>query len=310
MFSGSSSSEARLLLGFQALSALFSLTSSLRDTVAMILRGSFLWLCWERRGPNPEGWHRENKLSSLLWDIQASSQGVPICLLRSSALSQTSVAQTQRLKGLIITERWRGRARVKRGNTHQAPVAHDGPAKVGEGGGEVGAAVHATEADGVKRPQWGLVGLQRYTGLRMPRGQRSGMDPSPSLSAGTRNSKEGLRGAPTNQPQAQGLLQMPQQDPDHSRQVPALPCQGTKGSRPPSGHHPHFPYFQGRTNLVQHHVCDLGQPLRFLHAGKDELEPQQELPVIALLLLRVQWLPLLCSGEKEALTWPVPYLPC
>lgn len=55
MFSGSSSSEARLLLGFQAFSALFSLTSSLRDTVAMILRGSFLWLCWERRGPKPEG---------------------------------------------------------------------------------------------------------------------------------------------------------------------------------------------------------------------------------------------------------------
>lgn len=55
MFSGSSSSEARLLLGFQAFSALFSLTSSFRDTVAMILRGSFLWLCWERRGPRPEG---------------------------------------------------------------------------------------------------------------------------------------------------------------------------------------------------------------------------------------------------------------
>lgn len=61
MFSGSSSSEARLLLGFQAFSALFSLTSSLRDTVAMIFRGSFLWLCWERRGPKPEGWHGEKK---------------------------------------------------------------------------------------------------------------------------------------------------------------------------------------------------------------------------------------------------------
>lgn len=56
MFSGSSSSEARLLLGFQAFSALLSLISSLRDTVAMILRGSFRWLCWERRGPNPAGW--------------------------------------------------------------------------------------------------------------------------------------------------------------------------------------------------------------------------------------------------------------
>jgi len=86
--------------------------------------------------------------------------------------------------------------RVKRGDTHQAPVAHDGPAEVGKGGGKVRAAVHATEADGVERPQWGLVGLRRYTRLRMPGGQRSGMDPSPSLSAGTRNWKEGPRSAP------------------------------------------------------------------------------------------------------------------
>lgn len=39
--------------------------------------------------------------------------------------------------------------------------------------------------------------------------------------------------------------------------------------------------------LVQHHVTDLRQALRLGHGGTDELEAQQEVPVIPLLLLWV-----------------------
>lgn len=126
MFSGSSSSEARLLLGFQAFSALFSLTSSLRDTVAMIFRGSFLWLCWERRGPKPEGWHGEKKkkksqknLISLLQPLGTGAATVR--LLRPSAPSRTSVAQTQQLDGWIITDRHRGRREEEQGGHSPGP---------------------------------------------------------------------------------------------------------------------------------------------------------------------------------------------
>lgn len=127
MFSGSSSSEARLLLGFQAFSALFSLTSSLRDTVAMIFRGSFLWLCWERRGPKPEGWHGEKKnktkqkthkkIISLLQPLGTGMGAATVRLLRPSAPSRTSVAQTQQLDGWIITDRHRGRKEERGGHS-------------------------------------------------------------------------------------------------------------------------------------------------------------------------------------------------
>lgn len=121
---------------------------------------------------------------------RASCQLVPIRPLRSSVPSWTSVAQTQRLEGLIIMERRRGTARVKRGDTHQAPVAHDGPAEIGEGGGEVRAAVHAAEADGVERPQRGLVGLRRYTRLRMPGGRGVGRIHPPASAPGQGTGKK------------------------------------------------------------------------------------------------------------------------
>lgn len=41
------------------------------------------------------------------------------------------------------------------------------------------------------------------------------------------------------------------------------------------------------TNLVQHHITDMGQSLRLLHTGKDELKAKQELTVITLFLLKV-----------------------
>jgi len=121
----------------------------------------------------------------------ASSCNIPVCLLRSSVPSLTSVAQTQWLKGLIITEKQGGSAWQKKeqADTHQAPVAHDRPPKVGKGGGEVRAAVHAAEADGVERPQWGLVGLRRYTGLRMPGGAEEEWIHPPASAPGQRTGK-------------------------------------------------------------------------------------------------------------------------
>lgn len=54
--SSTSSSPGRpredfLANGFQAFSALFSVTSSLRDKILLTFLGSFLWPCWERRSP-------------------------------------------------------------------------------------------------------------------------------------------------------------------------------------------------------------------------------------------------------------------
>lgn len=39
------------------------------------------------------------------------------------------------------------------------------------------------------------------------------------------------------------------------------------------------------TNLVQHHITDMGQSLRLLHTGKDELKTKQELTVVTFFLL-------------------------
>ena len=41
------------------------------------------------------------------------------------------------------------------------------------------------------------------------------------------------------------------------------------------------------TNLIQHHITDMGQSLRLLHTGKDELKAKQELTVITFFLLKV-----------------------
>lgn len=79
---------------------------------------------------------------------------------------------------------------MKQGDTHQAPVAHDRPAKVGKGGGEVRARVHATDADGVDCPQWGLVGLRRYTRLRMPGGRGAGWIHPPASAPGQGTGKK------------------------------------------------------------------------------------------------------------------------
>lgn len=108
------------------------------------------------------------------------------------------------------------------------------------------------------------------------------MDPSPSLSAGTRNWKKSPQQCPPTRLAAAGPRAQPR--------VPAQPSP----ARPPQ-----YPSSQDRTNLVQHHVRDLGQPLGFLHAGKDELEAQQELAVVAFLFLGVQRFPLLCGREEK-----------
>jgi len=54
------------------------------------------------------------------------------------------------------------------------------------------------------------------------------------------------------------------------------------------------------TYLVQDHFVDEGQAFRLVHAGTDELAAQQELPVVLLLVLGVDRLPLLCKGEPRA----------
>lgn len=45
--------------------------------------------------------------------------------------------------------------------------------------------------------------------------------------------------------------------------------------------------------LLQNHVGDVRKAFGFVHAGTDELEAQQELPIVPLLLLRVDGLPVL-----------------
>lgn len=55
--------------------------------------------------------------------------------------------------------------------------------------------------------------------------------------------------------------------------------------------------------LIQHHFGDVWQSLRFMHAGTDELEAQQEFTVIFLLLFRVDGLPLFCGKSSEEVRW-------
>lgn len=45
--------------------------------------------------------------------------------------------------------------------------------------------------------------------------------------------------------------------------------------------------------LVQNHICDVWKALGFVHAGTDELEAQQEFPIVLLLLLWINGLPVL-----------------
>ena len=49
--------------------------------------------------------------------------------------------------------------------------------------------------------------------------------------------------------------------------------------------------------LVQDHVTDVGKAFGFAEAGGAILEAQQELPVIPLLVLRVDGFPVLCRGR-------------
>lgn len=56
--------------------------------------------------------------------------------------------------------------------------------------------------------------------------------------------------------------------------------------------------FDGIVYLIEHNVGDERQALRLVHAGTNELATQQELPVVPLLVLRVDRLPLLCWEER------------
>lgn len=133
----------------------------------------------------------------------------------------------------------------------------------------------------------------------MPGGRGAGWIHPPASAPGQGTGKKAPEVPPHTNPRLKACCRCCNRTPSTAGK--SLPClnKAQRGARPRPGHHPHSPNFQGRTDLVQHHICNLGQSLGFLHAGKDELETQQKLTVISLLLLRVQRLPLLCSGGQE-----------
>ena len=54
------------------------------------------------------------------------------------------------------------------------------------------------------------------------------------------------------------------------------------------------------TYFIQDDFVDERQAYRFVHAGSDELAAEQEIPVVLLLVLWVDRLPVLCRDEPSA----------